>query len=460
MLGYQAVAKAKHTGSSSTIAHDPVDWTQLLGCSIRATQPTPSPSKSIQQLEPRRGEQVRHGESQSSPWQNLAKIDQSSLFQMMKTDTVRLFSRTVGQIDSLQLILPEHLFLGMVCLERKRAERSRNKFLLLLLDVEHLEKSARERQILKAVVAAADSARRDTDPAGWYKHNSVLGIIFTELGSADHAATAQRLLDKVHDSLDARLTAEEVRQVRLSAHIFPDDSKIPGADTQVNSALYPDVLRSDESNYLSQLLKRAMDVVGSLTALLLLFPLYLLIAVAIKLTSKGPIFFQQERLGRFGTKFKCLKFRSMHAGNDPKIHQEFVKTVIAGWHDGKAAAGEATVYKMTNDPRITRIGRVIRRTSLDELPQFINVLKGDMSLVGPRPPLPYEFEEYDFWHRRRVLEAKPGITGLWQVKGRSRVRFDDMVRLDLQYASGWSLWLDIQILAQTPRAVLLGDGAY
>jgi lipopolysaccharide/colanic/teichoic acid biosynthesis glycosyltransferase len=115
---------------------------------------------------------------------------------------------------------------------------------------------------------------------------------------------------------------------------------------------------------------------------------------------------------------------------------------------------------MKNDPRVTRIGRFLRRTSLDELPQFFNVLRGDMSLVGPRPPLEYEYEEYDVWHRRRVLEIKPGITGLWQVRGRSRVRFDDMVRLDLQYARGWSLWLDVQILAETPRAVLLGDGAF
>ena len=136
------------------------------------------------------------------------------------------------------------------------------------------------------------------------------------------------------------------------------------------------------------------------------------------------------------------------------------KRVITGSHDGKAAGGAKPVYKMTDDPRITRIGRILRRTSLDELPQFINVLGGEMSLVGPRPPLAYEYEEYDFWHRRRVLEIKPGITGLWQVKGRSRVKFDDMVRLDLQYARGWSLWLDIQILAQTPLAVVFGDGAY
>jgi lipopolysaccharide/colanic/teichoic acid biosynthesis glycosyltransferase len=128
---------------------------------------------------------------------------------------------------------------------------------------------------------------------------------------------------------------------------------------------------------------------------------------------------------------------------------------------GKAKTGDGKpVYKMKDDPRITSIGKIIRRASLDELPQFINVLKGEMSLVGPRPPLAYEYREYDVWHRRRVLEIKPGITGLWQVRGRSRVSFDEMVRLDLQYARGWSLWLDIQILLKTPAAVVSGDGAY
>jgi lipopolysaccharide/colanic/teichoic acid biosynthesis glycosyltransferase len=115
---------------------------------------------------------------------------------------------------------------------------------------------------------------------------------------------------------------------------------------------------------------------------------------------------------------------------------------------------------MTNDPRVTRVGKLLRRTSLDELPQFMNVLKGDMSLVGPRPPIPYEVDEYEIWHRRRVLEAKPGITGLWQVSGRSRVTFDDMVRLDLRYVRHWTLWLDVKILLRTPKAVVTGEGAY
>jgi lipopolysaccharide/colanic/teichoic acid biosynthesis glycosyltransferase len=151
----------------------------------------------------------------------------------------------------------------------------------------------------------------------------------------------------------------------------------------------------------------------------------------------------------------------MKCVNDPSIHREYVRRFIAGEADPAVVGhNQNVVYKIQDDARVTRVGKFLRKTSLDELPQFINVLKGEMSLVGPRPPIPYELEAYQIWHRRRVLEAKPGITGLWQVNGRSRLRFDDMVRLDLQYAKAWSLWLDIKILLQTPRVVLSCEGGY
>jgi lipopolysaccharide/colanic/teichoic acid biosynthesis glycosyltransferase len=151
----------------------------------------------------------------------------------------------------------------------------------------------------------------------------------------------------------------------------------------------------------------------------------------------------------------------MHANNDAAIHKDYVQKLIAGKAETQPSNGSGQgVYKLTHDPRITKVGSFLRKTSLDELPQFINVLKGEMSLVGPRPPVPYEVEAYDIWHRRRLLEAKPGITGLWQVSGRSRVKFDDMVRLDLRYARSWSPWTDIKILWRTPGAVVLGNGAH
>jgi lipopolysaccharide/colanic/teichoic acid biosynthesis glycosyltransferase len=150
----------------------------------------------------------------------------------------------------------------------------------------------------------------------------------------------------------------------------------------------------------------------------------------------------------------------MHTGNDPRIHIEYVKRLIGGNASADAGETNGRVYKITADPRLTHIGRFLRKTSLDELPQLLNVLRGEMSMVGPRPPIPYELEVYDVWHRRRLLEVRPGITGLWQVSGRSRIPFDDMVRLDLRYAKTWSLWLDFQILLRTPRAVFSGEGAY
>jgi lipopolysaccharide/colanic/teichoic acid biosynthesis glycosyltransferase len=203
-----------------------------------------------------------------------------------------------------------------------------------------------------------------------------------------------------------------------------------------------------------------IDAVGSIVALIVLSPLFAVVALIVKVTSRGPVLFRQQRIGQFGVPFEFLKFRSMYVANDAKIHEEYVRNFIAGKGQTSNKDGHEAVYKITNDPRITPIGRLMRRTSLDELPQFWNVLKGQMSLVGPRPSVSYETEGYNVWHRRRLFEAKPGITGLWQVHGRSRTTFDEMVRLDLRYSRNWSPLVDLKILLKTPRAVLSGDGAY
>jgi len=149
----------------------------------------------------------------------------------------------------------------------------------------------------------------------------------------------------------------------------------------------------------------------------------------------------------------------MYAKADHSIHEAYIKRFISNQTDSAVDGGNGKVYKLQSDPRITRVGRFLRRTSLDEIPQFFSVLVGHMSLVGPRPPLPYEFAAYEIWHRRRLLAVKPGITGFWQVEGRSRVKFDEMVRMDIEYARTWSLWMDIKILWRTPRAVVSGNGA-
>jgi lipopolysaccharide/colanic/teichoic acid biosynthesis glycosyltransferase len=268
-------------------------------------------------------------------------------------------------------------------------------------------------------------------------------------------------LARVSATLHTALGAEQFRHISISFHMFPEDWGPEVSDRPSNSALYPDLLRRDRATKLSRAVKRMMDVAGSALALVAFAPLFLVIAVAIKLSSKGPLFFRQQRIGQYGVPFVFLKFRSMYANNDASVHKKYSRELIRGQAECKPSNGNGQgVYKLTSDARITPVGRVLRRTSLDELPQFFNVLKGQMSLVGPRPPIAYEVEAYNLWHKRRLLEAKPGITGLWQVSGRSRVKFDDMVRLDLTYARTWSPWLDIEILMRTPRAVLLGEGAY
>ena len=214
-------------------------------------------------------------------------------------------------------------------------------------------------------------------------------------------------------------------------------------------------------NGLERRAKRAVDFVLSSLGLAALAVPMGLIALAIKLDSAGPLLYKQERIGLRGHRFCVFKFRSMDTGVKPDRHRAYVQALIAG--DSQAcdlgdADGHDRVYKLTDDARITRVGRVLRRYSLDELPQLWNVLHGDMSLVGPRPPLPYEVDVYTEWHRQR-LHALPGISGLWQVGGRSRVTFDEMVFQDLFYATDQSLLSDLAICLRTVPAVINGRGA-
>jgi lipopolysaccharide/colanic/teichoic acid biosynthesis glycosyltransferase len=360
--------------------------------------------------------------------------------------------------DLTRLILSEELFLGMLCLERKRAERSENKFTLILVDARAAIAADPQGGILRRIVKAVDGARRETDLAGWYKEGAILGVIFTELGDLPEAEVNQRLRDKICASLAVELTTQELQLVDVTMHVFDDDSDDQGSDSS-NPTFYPDLYHQNEERKLPLAVKRIMDIVGSSMALAILSPVFACIALAVKLTSKGPVLFRQQRIGQFSVPFQFLKFRSMYVSNNAEIHKNYVQNFIAGKAETNSS-GEKTVFKITNDPRITPVGRFLRRTSLDELPQFWNVLKGEMSLVGPRPPIAYEIDAYYVWHRRRVLEAKPGITGLWQVHGRSKTTFDEMVRLDLQYSRMWSPLLDVKILLQTPGAVFSGDGAY
>lgn len=205
-------------------------------------------------------------------------------------------------------------------------------------------------------------------------------------------------------------------------------------------------------------IKRAIDFTGAFLGLLVLSPVMLLIAAAIKLTSSGPVFYMQERVGKNGKVFKFFKFRSMYVNVNDDAHREYVTKLIKGQIASDKSASDKALFKLENDDRITRIGRTLRKYSLDELPQLFNVLKGEMSLVGPRPAIPYEVNNYSYWHMQR-FNVLPGITGLWQVNGRSRTTFSEMVRYDIQYIHNWSLGLDIKILFRTIPAVISSDGA-
>jgi exopolysaccharide biosynthesis polyprenyl glycosylphosphotransferase len=358
-------------------------------------------------------------------------------------------------------VLAENLFRKFLCWERKRAERSRKSFLLMLVDAGRVLQANRNQRVLTRILSALSCSTRETDIAGWYREGAVLGVIFTEVRRAERNALQNLVLAKSREALHAGLGAEWVDHIRISFHFFPEDWDKPSVSHLSDEKLYPDLFEQNDGRKFPHFVKRAMDIIGSIMALILFSPLFIVIALAIKLTSKGPILFKQERVGQNGLPFTFLKFRSMKSGSDPRIHREYVRRFIAGEMDlAQNGDNQSLVYKIQEDPRVTRVGKFLRKTSLDELPQLFNVLRGDMSLVGPRPPICYELEGYQVWHRRRVLESKPGITGLWQVNGRSRLKFDDMVRMDLQYAKTWSLWLDIKILLRTPMAVLSRAGAY
>jgi lipopolysaccharide/colanic/teichoic acid biosynthesis glycosyltransferase len=368
--------------------------------------------------------------------------------------------RSYEHLEELHGLLPEPMFLRALCLERKRAERSRKLFVLMLLEARTPFQNGNEDKVLDETVTAIYSSIRETDLTGWYKENLALGVIFTELGTADMQSILRALRAKATAALESHLHGEVLNNIRISFHCFPEDSEDRGTGLPTRPEFYPDLVQRDEARKVSRVIKRAMDVGGSAMALIVLSPIFLAIAVAIRLSSPGPILFRQKRVGQYGVPFTFLKFRSMHSGTNAQVHEDFIKGFITGSVPSPSGTNGKVVYKITDDPRVTGVGRFLRRASLDELPQFLNVLRGEMSLVGPRPPIPYELEAYDIWHRRRLLEVKPGITGLWQVNGRSRLRFDEMVRLDLKYAKVWSLSLDVRILLQTPRAVFSREGAY
>lgn len=349
-------------------------------------------------------------------------------------------------------IADEAGFARQIYLERRRAERNNRSLLLVLMDGMEMGNAAARSAVFQSLIRGLSGLLRDTDAVGWYREDTVLGVLLPDLERADQALLSS-VFGKFSGVMEDSMGAELASRMQLTVHVFPAPLGLEGEPADL--ALYPELPRGAGSQF-EAALKRGLDLSVSAAALLLLWPVFAVVALAVKLSSRGPALFRQARLRQYGKSFTLLKFRSMYEDSDSAAHKQFVTKFIAG---GEMENGKG-VYKITEDPRVTRVGRILRRTSLDELPQLWNVLRGEMSLVGPRPPLSYEFERYACWHRRRILEVKPGITGLWQVEGRSGTSFDEMVRLDLRYARSWSLWLDLKILWHTPGAVLSGKGAY
>ncbi len=351
--------------------------------------------------------------------------------------------------------------------ETSRAERGSLPLSVIFCEVAKvrglLGGSAPFEQFLGEFCGLLQSGLRRVDVKGWGDGRRV-AVLMPNTAEAGARVVLERLSGWVAAYFRRERIAVEAGGL-FELAVYPDFVRLQaaagGPGQGGRPAVAPSLAGGPSLCGMSRALKRAFDLVGALLLILLSAPLMLLVALAARLSSPGPAIFRQVRLGEGGRPFVYYKFRSMYVANDDTAHRDYTRRLIQGEvADINNGNGGALLLKLAADPRITPVGRLLRRASLDELPQLFNVLKGDMSLVGPRPPIPYEVGHYRGWHLRRVLAAKPGLTGLWQVRSRSSSSFDDMVRMDLRYADTWSLWADLLILAQTIPAVLSTRGAY
>ncbi len=353
----------------------------------------------------------------------------------------------------------EPVFRSKLTKERKRAERSLRPFLLVLVTLKDTFFQAGKNSSAAGCLGLIDTIcqkTRDTDIRGWYNRGRVVGVICTEVCPE----SSKLIIDKIQRQMG---NGQYQDCVEICFHLFSEHSNGQtgaGGSCHIPLCFYPNEDYYNKRSYLFA--KRTYDILGSILALVIFSPLFGLIALLIKIDSPGSVFFVQERIGIGGQPFKFYKFRTMYQSMDDSIHREYVAKLIGGSvgkQDESDTQGRKKIYKIEDDPRVTPVGKFLRKSSLDELPQFLNVFKGEMSLVGPRPAIPYEFEHYQLWHRRRVMEYKPGITGLWQVEGRSTTTFDSMVRMDLRYCNSCSLIQDIKLLLKTPVTLMGAEGA-
>lgn len=364
-----------------------------------------------------------------------------------------------GEAEALSLVLNQESFRGAVTRERRRTERSGLAIMLVLISMGDSPRKADSLETWKSLADALAAVRSEIDMLGWFEQGTVLGLLAPDIPPSELAAVCKEVEAKFRKQLTGRFEPEITDDVVIRLRVYPESLRSEEEASQsIDSYLYPELHETRAWVMGYEPVKRGLDILGSFILLVFLSPLLAAIALSVKLTSSGPIIFRQVRIGQMMKPFMICKFRTMRANADHGIHHNYVSWFITA-SDKAERHDKNQVFKLTSDPRITLIGHFLRKTSLDELPQLWNVLKGEMSLVGPRPPLWYELQQYKPWHRHRVLEVKPGITGLWQVSGRSRTTFDEMVRLDLRYAKTQSLWNDIKILLATPKAVISGKGA-
>jgi exopolysaccharide biosynthesis polyprenyl glycosylphosphotransferase len=339
-------------------------------------------------------------------------------------------------------------FIDQLSIEKLRAQRSKSTLSIILLTLENnINNDAIN---MFEVLEIIRTKVRETDICG-FVNDRTIGILLPDTSESGAKELCEKLVNGNKNPQFCATTSS------YPDHIFESLEKIGS----IRSDAYPFKLKRKKGTlWFALLLKRVIDIVGSIIGILFLMPVMLITALVIKLTSPGPVIFSQIRLGKQGVPFTFYKFRSMCIDTDDQIHRDYIHDFINGYHE-KINHGNADepLYKNKSDSRITKVGKFIRKTSIDELPQFFNVLKGDMSLVGPRPPISYEVEKYQSWHLMRILEMKPGITGLWQVEGRSKTEWDDSVRLDIRYIQNWSLILDLKILLKTFKVVLGCRGA-
>jgi len=325
---------------------------------------------------------------------------------------------------------------------RKREQWAASRcycFSLIVFDIRADRKSFASRTLSQALAGRL----RAVDVVGWYD-GSRLGVILPYCDSRTALRLATDICHLVRDSISSIYTVQE-----YSCRLDPRPQCDACRGCAANKARLSQIEQQGQSAL--PLWKRTLDILGSAAGLILLSPLFVLAGLFIKCVSRGPIFFRQERIGCMGRTFRLWKFRTYEHKADTSQHEKYVKSLIEAARQSKGGQ-QASMRKLDRAPGIIPFGNLLRKTCIDEFPQLINVLVGQMSLVGPRPPIRYEVEQYDAWHKGR-LYAVPGMTGLWQVSGKNRLSFNEMVRLDIQYLRSASLWLDLKILLKTPIAI-------